>query len=691
MRHSLSNEPIHPAAEQIEQLIHCGKAVEAQTLLQQAQAQDPLHTDLRAAEGLLHAYLGQEDKAIELLESAGHGPRARKLAKLLSEHLLCRQQMAAKTGRRDGVAHLKLAKIRLCADRPLENVGITVSACLIVKNEAKNLPRCLNSIKGFVDEIVIVDTGSTDDSIEIAEGYGAKIGHFAWNDDFSAARNHALSLATGNWALWIDADEELTPDSIQALRRAVVRPHFGGYAIEIVNFTDDRSDAAQYIHKPIRLFRLAPGVRFSGKIHEQVSPSLSEKNLPWAYLDGARILHYGYRPTEMVERGKVQRTVTLLEKELAEDPENAFQWFNLANAHTAANDFAQVERASAECVKFLSPGDPIGPLAYQLWSNSLLKLNKPGEAARVCDLADKKGFGGILNEFERANALLALGLVEEGLEAANRCLALEWPKDMTGDLGIAEFKRYIVRGQLLALKGDFSEAIAMFERALRVNPQYGPALYSLAATLEKAGRLEEALDGFLAGKEDPSLGALCLRGAARVATALRLSKRSADLYREAWHRDVRDQDTWVGWIQAADACRDLPMIVEAYEAYSAHFKPTADIFVNWGRALDEMGEYERARACFSRALEQEPLNPNVRFNFGDLLYKLEEFGEAAELYQAGLQQDPMNASGWFVLGNSLARLGVIEGARMSYQQALRIRPDYAEAIHNLETICEIAA
>lgn len=680
----------HPIADQVEALIRQGKADEAKKQLADALALEPENADLLAAEGFLYAYSGNEERAIEDLEKAGHGPRAKRLAKLLSEYLICRQQLAAKTEKRDGFAHLHLEKIRHIAPRPLDHVGIKLSACLIVKNEEKNLARCLSSLRGVVDEIVVVDTGSTDHTIQIAERFGAKIGYFKWNKDFSAARNHSLEIASGDWALWIDADEELTSDSIAAIHRAIVRPHFGGFAIEIVNFTEDQNEAAQYVHSPIRLFRRLPEVQFTGRIHEQISPSLDAAGLPWAYLHGAKLLHYGYRPSEMIERGKINRTLEMLEREVQDDPTNSFQWFNLANAYTAADDFLNVERTARECAKLLPEGDQVGALTYQLWSNALVKLGRPAESVRVCDQADLRGFGGLLNEFERANAFLTLGLVEEGLVAANRCLALEWPAEMTGDRSIAEYKRFIVRGQLLALNGDLIEAIAMFDRALKVNHQYGPAIYSRAATLERSGKIESALEGFLAGKDIPSVGQLCLKGAGRICTRLGLPKRAAELYKEAWLRDSVDHESWIGWVQSAEAYGELSEIVEAYSSFAKQNQPTADMLINWGRALDAMGEFSRALICYKEALEREPNNANGLFNCGDLYYKLEDFELAAEMYQAGLRVEPSSANGWFVLGNALARLGVQQGAITAYRQALSLRPEYPEAIHNLELICAAA-
>ena len=85
----------------------------------------------------------------------------------------------------------------------------TISLCMIVKNEGHNLHRCLQSVQGFVNQIIVVDTGSEDNTVEIARSYGAEVHFFEWCDDFAAARNHSLSFATGDWILVLDADEKL--------------------------------------------------------------------------------------------------------------------------------------------------------------------------------------------------------------------------------------------------------------------------------------------------------------------------------------------------------------------------------------------------------------------------------------------------------------------------------------------------
>src|SRR5436305_12332456 len=99
----------------------------------------------------------------------------------------------------------------------------SISACLIVRNEQDNLPRCLNSLRGVVDDLIVVDTGSTDGTVEIAEQFGARVFHFPWCDDFAAARNESLSHVESDWIMWIDADDELVQSQPRALRELCAR------------------------------------------------------------------------------------------------------------------------------------------------------------------------------------------------------------------------------------------------------------------------------------------------------------------------------------------------------------------------------------------------------------------------------------------------------------------------------------
>jgi glycosyltransferase involved in cell wall biosynthesis len=179
---------------------------------------------------------------------------------------------------------------------------------MIVKNEEKHLARCLSSVKDVVDQIVVVDTGSTDVTIRIAESFNANIFNFDWVNDFSAARNFALSKCTGDWILYLDADEELKKSSISELFNNIIKKPAAINCI-VKSLTSEKSKFG--VMKYPRLFPNNLGIRFEGKVHEQIQSSL-DKNKIQLIDSNIEIIHYGYILDEDSANKKLERNLALL-------------------------------------------------------------------------------------------------------------------------------------------------------------------------------------------------------------------------------------------------------------------------------------------------------------------------------------------------------------------------------------------
>lgn len=659
------------------------RADEAERLVLQALAIAPEDPDANAELAAIYGLTQREIEAVALFPKMGGAERLTLVAQNLANHFACRAAMAKKLGINDKKAAGMLEAVQAASHVVPGDVGIRLSACLIVKNESNHLARCLESIQGVVDEIVVVDTGSTDDTVAIAESFGAKIGHFDWNDDFAAARNASLALATGQWALWIDADEVLEPQSFNPIREALIRPQFAGYFVQIANLLDDEGDANQYLHMPIRLFRLSPGVQFEGRVHEQITNPSGAQN---AALEKARITHYGYRPADMAAKNKIVRTIGLIERALEESPEDAFQWFNLANAQMVARDHANAVASARSCAHRMAPESSFGAQVYQILAAALIEVGRPDEALQACREAEQRGYGGILSAFETAHSLQRMGRNEEALQAVDACLAMEWPSDLTGDAGIGTHKRQLLKGQILAQLGDLTAAIEFLDFALAFDPRNVVAIYSKAATLEAMGENETALAMFERCYDDPVMGGGCHKAAGRVLQTLGRNEEACEHFEIAWRAQPLDDTRWVLWAQCADQAGQPSSSVRAYEALAERQTLSADHWVNFGRACQALGDVDRAFQCYSEALKLDAQNANAAFNCGDLMYGVGRFGEAAELYEAGLRQAPASPDGWFVLGNSLAQLGILEGAATAYRQTLTLAPTHASAVANLEVV-----
>ena len=149
---------------------------------------------------------------------------------------------------------------------------IKVSACVIVKNEAKNLPRWLENMQAIADELVVVDTGSTDNTADLARAAGARVISYAWRDDFAAAKNCALDAAQGEWILFLDADEYFSPRSLPRVREYIRKyqhqPQVVGFICRLINIDSDRQDYFLNETCQARVFRNLPTLRYRGRVHE---------------------------------------------------------------------------------------------------------------------------------------------------------------------------------------------------------------------------------------------------------------------------------------------------------------------------------------------------------------------------------------------------------------------------------------
>ena len=228
---------------------------------------------------------------------------------------------------------------------------------IIARNEARCLARCLRSAAPFVDEMLVVDTGSTDDTRAIAAACGARVAEFAWVDDFSAARNHALALTEADWRLVLDADEWIEGGGA-CLREAAAA---GGGAGPFVGEVDIRSafdDGASVRIAPSWIARFLPrGVRFEGRIHEQAVHQLPVRRLP------LHVGHDGYRLAQQSLKG--DRNERLLRRQLAATPGNAYLHFQLGKdlqVHDRHAEACTQFRQARECLPWPPPaGSPATP------------------------------------------------------------------------------------------------------------------------------------------------------------------------------------------------------------------------------------------------------------------------------------------------------------------------------------------
>jgi glycosyltransferase involved in cell wall biosynthesis len=260
-----------------------------------------------------------------------------------------------------------------------------ISACLIVKNEESKLDKCLNSLKDYCDEIIIVDTGSKDNTIHIAQKYTNQIFTFDWCDDFSAARNFSISKAKSEFILIIDADEIL----LNGLEmRSFIESQPKDYGGWLVNLDSTNTQIKGYVSKfssqLLRIFRNHKNFKFSGIIHEQVLPSILEQNFRIGN-SNIKIFHSGYDLTEKEMKKKQERNLKLLINQTNKDPNDGYNLFNIAKTYFALNDFENAEKYFEKALDNTNKTGVIYPATLNYYASLLYQIKKFDKVIELCN------------------------------------------------------------------------------------------------------------------------------------------------------------------------------------------------------------------------------------------------------------------------------------------------------------------
>jgi tetratricopeptide (TPR) repeat protein len=369
-----------------------------------------------------------------------------------------------------------------------------ISLCMIVKNEERFLKECLDSVKDVVDEICIVDTGSTDRTVEIAQSYGAKIKFAEWRNDFGWARNQALDMATKRWTLVLDADEELDKGSIQLVRSLRTTPaELTSIYLSIVNFIDDSAGEGTMSHRLIRLFPTNPLLRFRGVIHECLSNGNNAEIK--AVLAPITILHKGYTGEMLTVREKNARNRPLIERAYDEDSDDAFYMFNFGNSAICSGDF---EKGCEVLEKMLAvPGRTklYFPLAYLLLTQTYCETM--GEDERALEKVDE-GIRRFPNDaglvFTKAQVLRKMDRWDDAQELLEQVLTLRehMAYSVMTDEEIFEWKVYYQLAGVHQHKKEFDKAIQYVDMALANKPNSVALQSTKAGYLEHLGRYYDA-------------------------------------------------------------------------------------------------------------------------------------------------------------------------------------------------------
>ncbi len=541
---------------------------------------------------------------------------------------------------------------------------IRITLCLIAKNEAANLPRLFESVREAVDEIVVVDTGSTDDTVSIAQSGGAKVVQIKWRNDFAAAKNEALRHAAGQWIFFLDADMALAEGHAAKIRRAVESGAARAYYVNIHSPLADGVTEDVVAHP--WLFENIPGLRFEGAIHETIYPSLIARGTRSEPAQTNIVVHHFGYSSEAALAPRLERNLAALRQ--------------------------QAESGSA------------APIIHFYLGTTLIGLKRYDEAIAELKQAAARPE---LHWRVRSNAHYSLirahagrGDLAAAAQSADEAITL-YPRDRMA---------WTLRGRVALPASNFERAAESFARALTLRETFGAEAsfhnvndagleHDLAQALACLGRQAEAAGHYeraLAAGLPPSLAANTramlaflywllnqtrqaadhLAGAATGEAALEAVEMAAALSGQA--SQVRDFCRWlVSTGRASDAAlarlgerpRDPSTRVEELAAHA--------------RQLRSAGLFARSAVILQQAIELAPRRPGLHHELGTIYACAGDRLQAAQAYVAELGLNPQHAPTCHEIGVLYGQDGNLTEAAAWFELALKIDPANESARKNL--------
>lgn len=392
-----------------------------------------------------------------------------------------------------GKANIRLLQgVIVKADEKTEKTNIRLSQCMIVKNEEQNIERALSWGKDVVCEQIVVDTGSTDRTVELAQNMGAKVYHFAWNDDFSAAKNYAIEQASGDWIAFLDADEYFSKKDAKKLMDILERVNadlrIAFVRTKMAHLNQDGSIMGVTFHD--RVFRNHANVRYCNRIHEVVQNCGDSELWMFDAQDELMILHTGYG-TQVNRPQKAMRNINLLKKELEQSPRDGHVLQYLGDSY----DMAGEKELALDCYrKVLWESEMDISDGFSLVESGLnllrLRSNEPpedtkDEYAKVMEKLRESGYGMHPDlDYYQGKWYLDSGQLEEAATLFESSLEkMEWQQfdNVTPIVANLESVNRVI-AVVAFNRGEFQKAIRFVIPALRLNRYSSDSIQVLLAS-----------------------------------------------------------------------------------------------------------------------------------------------------------------------------------------------------------------
>ena len=358
---------------------------------------------------------------------------------------------------------------------------------MIVRDNEDIIEPCLTSIRPWVDEMIVVDTGSKDRTPAIAERLGARMFHFPWIDDFSAARNESLKHARGRWIYWTDSDDTIDEVNGRKLRELAYgnhQPNIAGYAMQVhCPLSNDDGSSDHTVVDQVKMFHNHPQIYFEGRMHEQVLMPIRRLNGEVGWTD-IYVVHSGSDTSREGRQRKCDRDLRILKLDLADRPDHPFVLFNFGMTYTDMEEYEEALKWLHRCLEVSEPHESHVRKTYAFVALCLYQLERFEESVGWCDRGLNLFPKDIELHFRQGMVLHQLGRLEESVGAYQAALRKDDETHFSSvHDGIGSFK---ARHNLALVYGELGRPglqELQWRLALEARPSFQPAMVGLGQLL----------------------------------------------------------------------------------------------------------------------------------------------------------------------------------------------------------------
>jgi O-antigen biosynthesis protein len=518
-----------------------------------------------------------------------------------------------------------------------------LTLCMIVRNNESTIGPCLESIRPWVDEMIVVDTGSIDQTPSIATALGAKVFHYPWPDSFSEARNESIRHASGDWIFWMDSDDVIDRNCGQKLRSLLnpISSSTLGYVMQVrCPGPGEFGHMDLTIVDHVKLFRNRPELRFEGRIHEQILPAIRRVGgeIEWTDLF---VTHSGYDHTPNGQKRKIERDLKLLHLELSEQSEHPFTLFNLGMTYSNIGEHTKAIEFLRRSIAVSVTADSHVRKAYSLLVYSLSHAGQVTEAKSTCDIGLSYFADDVELRFRSGILHHDLGQYERAVKIYTNLLN-DKPKRYfaSSDPGMTGFKARHNLAIAYTDMGNLKEAEIQWRAIIQEVPTYPAGWRGLGDCLLVTRRLNDAqlLLNQLGTMDGLAVEAYLLKS--RISYLQGNLKEAIAILSAAHQQDATDIHILRSLCQWLFEAREYQQAGKLLEILGVLAPSDGAVFHNQGLASMQLGNFDIAVKQFQKSLQIRPNSPMTLRHLAYSFESLNRMHEAKSTWESILESIP---------------------------------------------------